>query len=446
MFCDMVLPQTDNLDVKWRVAEMDGLKKYIRSNYHWVIVAVAFLESIVFGGILNSYGIYVIPITEGLGISRGLYSTIGIGQGIMTTISTMMTTILFRRFGYRKVLSTSVGILGLSMVITSVAANPWLYGISKILFGIGYGACHTAGAAWIVKSWFHKHYGLVLGIITMGTGLGGSIFSVFMVNVMEASNWRWAHVLSAGLLVAVMLLILLLQRDTPERIGLKPYGEGQLYTKDAIKKQQHKNWPGISVEETKRNPAYFLMNLSVFLACICVLITSAVLVPFFRDNGYSSVAAAKYQSVYMFSLAITKLLCGWVSEKIGGKALGIICVACAAVGQFGLAGVAGPGLAYIFVVIFSVSLTMTSVTLPLLTQSVFGTETSTSIMGMILGVASFGGLIGEPVSNWCHDIMGSYTPVFRLAAVMDIVVIGLLLVVFWIFGVKEKQYKKAKIG
>lgn len=425
---------------------MPAFKKYILRNYYWIIVAVAFLESIVFGGILNSYGIYVIPITEGLGISRGLYSTIGIGQGIMTTFSTMMTTMLFRRFGYRKVVSGSLSILGVALILTSVARNPWLYAFSKILFGIGYGACHTAGAAWIVRSWFHKHYGTVLGVITMGTGLGGSIFSVLMVNIMETLNWRWAHVISAGFLFAVVCLILLLQRDAPERMGLRPYGEGQLYTKEAVQKHRHKNWPGISLEATKRHPAYWLMNFSVFLACVCVLITSSVIVPFFRDNGYSSVDAAKYQSVYMFSLAITKLLCGWVSEKIGGKALGVICVACAAVGQFGLAGMTDPGLAYVFVVVFSVALTMTSVTLPLLTQSVFGTETSTGIMGIILGVASFGGLVGEPITNWCHDIMGSYNPVFRLAAVLDIVVIGLLLVVFWWFGIQERRYKKVKAG
>ena len=422
---------------------MSTLKRRILSNYHWVITVVAFLEAIVFGGVLNSYGIYVIPITEGLGISRGLYSTIGIGQGLMTTLSTMMTTILFRKFGYRKILSLSLGILGASLMLTSVAADPWVYGLSKILFGIGYGACHTAGAAWIVKAWFHKHYGLILGVITMGTGLGGSLFSVFLVNVMEALDWRWAHVVSAGLLLAVMLLVALIQRDSPEQVGLKPYGEGSLYSKESLKKQQRKNWSGISVEETKRHPAYWLMNLCVFSSCVCVLITAPVLVPFFRDKGYSSMDAAKYQSVFMFSLAITKLLCGWISEKIGGKALGIICVACAAIGQWGLGSFSDPVLSYVFVIIFSAALTMTSVTLPLLTGSVFGMETSTGIMGMILGMASLGGLLGEPITNLCYDAIGSYSPIFRVAAVVDVLIIGLLLVTFRMFGSKEKQFRKA---
>lgn len=421
---------------------MGSLNKTVRNHYHWVIAVVVFLQMIVFGGVLNSYSIYLIPITESLGISRGLYSVSMIVQSIVVMFSTMATTVLFRRIGYRKVVCGSLAALSLSMVLAALCSEPYLFIFSKVLFGIGYGACHTAGAAWIVKAWFHKHHGTVLGVVTMGTGLGGSIFSVFLTDIMEKLDWRWAHIVSAGLLLATMVLMILLLRNFPEQIGLKPYGDDLTHAKEHRHKRKDKTWPGVSVQETTRHPAYWLMTGSILIICICVTGASGVLVPHLQDKGYSAMEAAQYQSVYMLALAVTKLLCGWVSEKIGGKALGVICVACAAAGLWMLTDLSSPVLTYITVAIFSVALTMTSVTVPLLSESVFGTETSTSVLGAILGISSVASVFSAPITNICHDTTGSYDPVFRISAVINVVMIGILFVVFYMFGKKEREYRK----
>lgn len=423
---------------------MVSLQKVVRRRYHWVIAVVVFLQMIVFGGILNSYSIYLIPITEGLGISRGLYSVSSIAQSIAVTFSTMATTFLFRRIGYRKVVCGSLTVLSISMVLAAVCREPYLFIFSKVLFGIGYGACHTAGAAWITKAWFHKHHGTVLGVITMGTGLGGSVFSVFLTDIMEKLDWRWAHFVSAGLLVATMALMLLLIHDFPEQIGLKPYGDDLEHAKAHRHKRKERNWPGISAQETRSHPAFWLMSACILIVCICVCGASNVLVPHLQDKGYSPMEAARYQSVYMLALAVTKLLCGWVSEKIGGKALGVICVICAVTGLWMLTDLSSPALTYITVAIFSVSLTMTSVTVPLLAESVFGTETSTSILGTILGISSLASVVAAPVANVCYDALGSYDPVFKVSAIINVAMIGLMLVIFRMFGKKEKEYRRSK--
>lgn len=422
---------------------MVSLQKAVRSRYHWVIAAVVFLQMIVFGGVLNSYSIYLIPITEGLGISRGLYSASLVSQTLAVMFSTMATTYLFRHIGYRKTVCGSLIVLGASMLLSSVCQEAYLYIFSKILFGIGYGACHTAGAAWIVKAWFHKHHGTVLGVVTMGTGLGGSLFSVFLTDVMEKLDWRWAHVVSAGLLIAVMLLMLVLLRDRPEMIGLKPYGDDLEHAKELRHKRKDRTWPGISVEETRRHPAFWMMSGCILVVCICVTGASSVLVPHLQDKGYSPMEAAQYQSIYMLALAVTKLLCGWISEKIGGKALGAICVASAIVGLWLLTDLSSPALTYIAVIIFSVALTMTSVTVPLLSESVFGTETSAGVLGTILGISSLGSVFSSPITNICHDATGSYDPVFKISVLVTLAMLIVLFVIFYMFGKKEKEYRKS---
>ena len=412
-----------------------------RGWYYWVIAAIVFLQMIVFGGILNSYSVYLLPITEDLQISQGLYSVSTIAQNICVMFSTMATTFLFAHFGYRKVVCGSLGILGISMILTAVCRDIYLLTVSKILFGIGYGACHTAGAAWITRAWFHKHHGLVLGIITMGTGLGGGVFSVFLTKIMELLDWRWAHIVSAVLLAATMLLMFLIVRDKPEQIGLKPYGDDLEHAKPHREKRKDRTWPGISVQETKRHPAFWMMTGCILVICICITGAASVLVAHFQDKGYSPMEAASFNSVYMLVLAVIKLLGGWVSEKIGGKALGVICTGGGVVGLVMLTQVTTPLSAYIAVSFLSLAITMTSVTVPLMTESVFGTETTAGILGVILGVSCLASVFSMPISTLCHDMTGSYDPAFLISAVITLLMLVVLFVIFRMFGKKEKEYR-----
>ena len=421
---------------------MVSLKKTAYQNYHWVIAAIIFMEMIVYGGIVNSFSIYLIPVTEELHISRSLYSILMMLQSAAATVSTMVSTVMFRRLGYRKSILISSALAAASCFAGAVAQDAYMFGLGRLLFGISYGVCYTAGAAWIVKAWFHAHHGTVLGAVTMGTGIGGSVSTIFLMAIIQTMSWRWAFIVS-GILQGGVILLCLLLRNTPEEMELKPYGEDLDHAKTHAKGRHKIIWPGVSVKETQRHPAYWLMAACIALACVGVTMASSVLVPHFQDNGYSPEEAARYQSVYMFFLAITKLLCGWVSEKIGGKALAVICMACAALGLLGLSDLSSPIVAYAAVIAFSVGLTMTSITIPLLSEAVFGFQTSTNVVGLLISMGTLASTVSSPISNFCFDAIGSYNPVFRVVAVVELGLIGLLFAIFWMFGKKEKAYWQA---
>ena len=331
---------------------MVALKKLAYQYYHWIILAVLFIENVVFGGIVNCSSVFIIPVTEGLEISRTAYSVLIMMQYLASTISTMATSLLFRRFGYKKVFLVAMLLAVVSCFTCAFAQNVYMYGLGRVFLGMSHGPCFTAGAAWIINAWFRLHHGTVLGVVTMGTGIGGSILSVLMIAIIQAIDWRWAFAISGFLQIAVMLMCLLL-RNTPEEMGLKPYGDNIAHQTAKRKEQEKYIWPGISEDETRHHPAYWLTVLFTVVSCIGILMASSVLAAHFQDNGYTPEAAAQYQSVYMIALAVTKLLCGWVSEKIGGKALSVICMLCAVLGLLGLSDVSNPVLAYGTVVVFA---------------------------------------------------------------------------------------------
>ena len=154
--------------------------KRIRQNYHWVVAFLVFAQMIVFGGLLNSASVYIIPISEALGVTRGSYSLATVPYSLTCTLSTMVSGYLFQKFGYKKSAIASLILITVSLVLTATCRTIWGFCFSKILMGLGYGVCFTAGAVRIVKDWFFKHQGLVVDLVSMSSGLGGSFLLKFV--------------------------------------------------------------------------------------------------------------------------------------------------------------------------------------------------------------------------------------------------------------------------
>ena len=99
--------------------------KRIRQNYHWIVAFLVFLQMIVFGGLLNSASVYIIPISEALGVTRGSYSLATIPYSITCTLSTMVSGYLFQKFGYKK--------SAIASLILIAVASPLIRPVLKLL-------------------------------------------------------------------------------------------------------------------------------------------------------------------------------------------------------------------------------------------------------------------------------------------------------------------------
>lgn len=413
--------------------------KVLKKNYHWIIAFLAFLEMIVFGGWLNSSNVFIIPISESLGVSRGSFSMATIPYTLVCFTGTMVSGHLFRKFGYKRCAIVSLLLAAGSFIITATCSSLTMYMVSKILFGMAYGSAFTAGAVFLVKNWFFKHQGLVVGAVSMASGLGGSLMTVVLTNLIESTNWRLANLVAAGI-TGVMALLYLFLKDRPEQMGLRPFG---IDTTPAQKQKAPKNahnWPGYSFRELLRHPSFYLMTLCTLVSCICIYITSGVLVPHFQAQGFSAQEAAGMQSTLMLILAVAKLACGGLSDKLGAKAVTVICMGCAVIGQFMLSATSDPVLCYVAIIVFSIGMCMTSLIAPLLSAPLFGYRGCLNANSILLAMCSLASIFSSPISNTCYDLTGSYTPAFRIASILNCVVLGLYLLLFVMANAERKRY------
>lgn len=407
----------------------------IKGHYHWIIAGLVFLEMIVFGGLLNSSSVYVQPVSKGLGVSTTVFALSSIPYTAGSFVSTCLSGIVFQRFGYKRASITALLLISLGLVIESNAANIYVYGIGRGLYGIGYGGCYTAGAVWLIKNWFHKHQGAVLGAVTMSTGLGGSLMTVLLTHIIETSSWRRAQLTAACFTAGIALLYLLL-KDRPEQMDLAPYGEGTHVRDRKAERAEAAGFAGVPLREQFRRPQFYLTCLCVLLGSACLLTTSTFVVPHFRSRGFDAYQAAAFQSVLMLTLAAVKLLVGFAHDRFGARTVVIVCLLCGSAGQGILTATDEPALCYAAIMLFAVGLCMTSIVIPLLTPPLFGYVGSQSVTGILLGLTSLSSVISGPVSGYSYDTTGSYIPVYRITA---IVLLGILAVYLLLFAQARRQ-------
>lgn len=421
------------------------MRNCIQKHYHWVIAALVFVEVIVFGGLLNSASVFILPICASLEVSRSDYSMALVPYSLMCFVSNLVSGYAFQRFGFKKTAIFSLAMVAFSYVLTAVSRSLTLFSISKVLFATGYGACFTAGSVRIVKDWFWKHQGLVLGAVSMASGLGGSLLTIALTWIIQKSSWQTAN-LVAGATVVLIAFSFLLIKDRPEQKGLKPFGYGAMSGRGKKAPQQDHDWPGYTMAEQLLHPLFYIMCLCTLISCFCIFMTSGVVVVHFQDLGYSPEEAAMYQSVLMLCLAAGKLVAGGLCDRIGVKPVALFCMVCAAAGQLLISITADPVLCYIGVCLFAIGMCMTPFLIPLLATSLFGYQASLSVNGIFLAMSSLSNVFAVPVSNMFYDAQGSYGPLFQGAAACNLAVIGVYVLLFAMASREKKKYLSREAG
>jgi len=407
----------------------------IKQNYHWIIAAIVFLEMIVFGGMINSASVYILPVSEGLHVSKASFAAALMPYSVVSCLANMTSGIFLRRYGFKRSSLVALTLLLVSQIIMGSANSLIAYSLGRALFGTAYGLCFTAGAVWIVKDWFWTHQGLVLGAVSMSSGLGGSLMTILLSSVIERYDWRIANYVS-GALVAVIIVLYLFICDKPEQRGLQPFGYGQ---ERKIKKPVRINdYPGYTLKELLKMPSFYLMNFCVLASSTCIYMTSQVAVSHFRIIGFSAGEASGYQSMIMLVVAGAKLVGGGLCDRIGTKPVMVMCMISAVLGQGLLGFSADPMLCYMGCFFFAIGLCMTALMIPLMAQTLFGYQASLSVTGIFLAMASLAVMIANPISNAICDRLGNYMPGFRIAALLNVGILGLYLVLYRICK-RERQ-------
>lgn len=188
-----------------------------RFHYGYVIVFCCCLIMAVNAGIaMACAGVFYKPVSADLGVSVGEF---GLYMSFNFLASSLMLSVAGRmmvRYGARRLLSLSSGVMGLSLLAMGCFNAVWQFYAAGAIIGITLAFLYFLSFPTLINSWFRSRVGLYMGICSAAMGLGGAVFNPICVQLISSCGWRGTYwILGGTMLLVVTPLLALLLRNAP---------------------------------------------------------------------------------------------------------------------------------------------------------------------------------------------------------------------------------------
>ncbi len=403
-----------------------------RIHYAWVIVLGCLLMiGASIGVVFNSMSVFVKPVTEALGVSRAEFTLYSTFSSVASMIMSPRIGRLFENTGSKKfMLWGSFAVSGLVMCY-SFATTVWHFYIIAACMGLVSGSISTIPVAKILSRWFNEKKGLALGISLAGSGLAASIMVPIVSRSVDLFGWQSGfRIMSAIMFLMTVPTVLFIIKESPEEMGLLPYG---------IKAGSAPKVPtGFTRKQALGTLSFWAFAAACVLTSFIGMGTQSHLIAYLSDLGYSSTYASSVLSSSMAVLIAGKIILGWVFDKFGVSIGGLY-----GCGLFGISLVLliiaeNPIVPTIFIVTFGLANAIQNVQRTFVASSLYGDLEYSSIFGLLTAMSMIGSGIGVPFSGLIYDTFGTYEPAWYGYAVLSVIIIALI-------RISEMSAKSARI-
>jgi OFA family oxalate/formate antiporter-like MFS transporter len=393
--------------------------------YGWYIVAVGFIANVASSfSLASTLSIFLKPLTADLGVSRGVFSLMRSGEGLVAASMAPAVGSLVDRHGGRWLVATGAVVATIGYLSLSRIAAFWQFLIVRwSLVTVGNAIMGSMVLNVVISRWFIKKRGRAIAFSSMGIGFGKVGMPLFAASLLVSLGWRhtWAifGILTFILLVTPAILYI---RRSPEDMGLLPDGA---LSETPTQETRHRTAPRAhSADETMwtrkeavRTRAFWLIVLVFGTASIGVSGLNLHVFPYVSDLGYSDMVAATVMSVIAFTQLSSPLVWGFVAERLDVRR--------AAMTQFLIQGsglilaIASGHLSLLYVgfFIYGIGLGGNMVLPDVMWAKFFGRVSLGRIRGLGYFLSHVLSATGPPFFGFLFDYLGSYELSFTLFAI-----------------------------
>jgi len=416
------------------------MKNKKRLDYKWVIVGLSFLMVMICLGFCSSpKSLFIAPVTQALGIDRGLFSINDSMRFITSAVINVFFGALVNRFGAKKLICAGFLCLISSQLIYSFATNIFVFYIGGMLLGLGLSWTTTTMVGAVINKWCRESKGTIMGAVLAANGIGGAIAIQVLTPVIETSafGYRNAYRLSAMVLLAVLVLVVIFFKNSPSKDDEK--------IEVSKKKSRGRDWVGIDYKDAVKMPYFYCALVCIFLTGFVLQSVNGVSAAHMRDAGLDPAYVGTVLSIHSLVLAGFKFLTGFIYDKCGLRTTINICSVTAVIVMVCLAMVtdsfAGKIFALIYGVFSSLALPLETIVLPIYAGDLFGQKSFNKMLGLFVSVNTAGYALGAPAINFVFDKFGTYSPGFIFCA---IVMVGVIIAMQFVISTGHRYQKKAE--
>jgi MFS family permease len=286
-----------------------------------------------------------------------------------------------------------------------------------VAFAVALLAAGTMVVIVLVSSWFVEKRGLAIGIALVGTSAGSFLLPPLNALLIGELGWRRTFVVESFFPLAILLLVLLLVRNSPTEVGGHPVGVAA----DGPDPRR----TGLEFGQALRTRTFWAIGSSGFLIYYSILAIFAHLFLHMRDLGYEPGVAASALSLLSLIAMLSKLGSGWLADRFDRHKVFMACLALMLVGVGGLSTMNGGAWVWSSVAFVGLGWGGLFTLYNMLTVNNFGLKSIGKINGTVSSMESFGGGLGIWITVVLFDVSGSYRVPFLV--LLGCVALGLVI-------------------
>ncbi len=393
-------------------------------HYAYVIlICCCLMMGVNVGLSFSCAGIYYTPVSQSLGVPVGEF---GIYMSIMYVTSSLMLPLagkMLEHYSARMLFAVSSAVMGLDFLAMSLFREVWQFYIAGGVMGVTLAFLLYLSFPTMVNRWFHTRVGMMIGICSAASGIGGMLFNPLAGWIITEWGWRWGYATFGIIcLLIVAPLLALLLRDRPADKGLLPYGMDAAAAPqgDAPRSAPGaRELPGMEYGRAVRSPLFYGMILFAFL--MMGISTLNLFIPgYVGAHGFSIEQASLTAALVMGGVTVGKLVLGMVNDR--NTRLGVALTTGAGIAGLGvlLAGAGTFPLILGGAFLFGWAYAGVTVQTAMLTLRVFGQRDYSRIYSIISIALAAGGALASGGWGLLADAFG--TPVTFLSGIAGLLV------------------------
>ncbi len=391
--------------------------------YGWVVFAIVVGTSFTSRPLMSVavLSVFVVPMTEAFGWSRGLFAgAVSLG-GICAVIISPFVGRLVDKYGAGVIIGATSAVAGICAMGLAIVSQAWgfyaLYVPGRMVFA----SPLELATSTALSNWFLRRRALVLALFSISQGIGLAAMPMMAQWVIVLAGWQIAwttlglYTLAAGILPALLFMV-----RRPEDMGLEldpapprqdtlEHSSGTSKGMGALPVQPE---IALTLQQAMQTRAFWALSGFSAVGFMAQAGVSLHHVSHYINNGLSGPSAAIMASVFAFSQVPTGLMWSGITQDIP------IRVALALSGLFVAMGAAGTAFsASIFNGVISAAFLGTGVgglhlLLRLAWANYYGRLHLGTIRGITLPIQIGGQAIGPITAGAVYDYTGAYTGAF----------------------------------
>ena len=390
--------------------ETSGSRKL---HYGFIIVISIFIQMFLGGAFLQTSGLFVLPVTGALKINQGTYMMYMTVQYIVMAITATFAPKLLSRFRFGTLNRCGIVIMGLGILLMSIARSVFVIYLGGALIGIGQVAVLFLAPGTLIPRFFKTRVGVMLATAVMGLSIAGVVMNPVVSGLLSRPSvlgmeaWRGTYViLGVGFIALGLLNAIILLRDHPGPEGR--YGEDASNAGDgaaAVLK-------GVSKANAVKSSSFVWLVIMLFAWNVGCQIY-VYLAPY---AGFTPAAAKSaidltgfIGSVAMIGSIVGGYLIGGANDRFGARGGAAVAGACGVLAcVLMLLFQSQAVMILIGAALFGIFYSIANVQLPAMVTTLYGERDYGSIYPVAAAFSPWFGAVSSSLWGFLYDATGSY--------------------------------------